>query len=83
MQSFSEYTPDPERPPLKATVVKSVIMLVFREGKSAEEEQKSWTFWHTRQHSVKQRILDDETKNSVNIVGGIDEVSHNALAVYW
>jgi len=33
-------------------------MLVFREEKSAEEEAKAWQFWHGRQHSAKQRILD-------------------------
>lgn len=33
-------------------------MLVFREEKSPEEEAKAWQFWHGRQHSVKQRILD-------------------------
>lgn len=36
----------------------SVIMLVFREEKSPEDEIKAWQFWHARQHSVKQRILD-------------------------
>ena len=36
-----------------------------REGKTAEEEMKAWTFWHHRQHSVKQRILDADTKNSM------------------
>ena len=66
---FSEYTPDPERPPLKSTTVKSVIMLVFREGKTVEEEMKAWAFWHSRQHSVKQRILDADTKNSGNLIG--------------
>jgi hypothetical protein len=33
-------------------------MLVFREEKSPEDEIKAWQFWHARQHSVKQRILD-------------------------
>lgn len=36
----------------------SVVMLVFREEKSPEDETKAWQFWHSRQHSVKQRILD-------------------------
>lgn len=36
----------------------SVIMLMFREEKSPEDEIKAWQFWHSRQHSVKQRILD-------------------------
>lgn len=33
-------------------------MLMFREEKSSEDEIKAWQFWHGRQHSVKQRILD-------------------------
>ena len=37
----------------------------FREGKTQEEELKAWQFWHSRQHSVKQRILDADTKNSI------------------
>lgn len=38
--------------------LQSVIMLMFREEKSPEDEIKAWQFWHSRQHSVKQRILD-------------------------
>ena len=64
-------------------MVKSVIMVVFREGKSQDEEMKYWNFWHSRQHSVKQRILDADTKNSVGLTHPIEEISHNALAVYW
>lgn len=40
------------------TLTQSVIMLMFREEKSPEDEIKAWQFWHSRQHSVKQRILD-------------------------
>lgn len=77
-----EYIPDPDRP-LKAQTVKSIVMLMFREEKSPEDEIKAWQFWHGRQHSVKQRILDADTKNSVGFVGCIEEVAHNAIAVYW
>lgn len=31
---------------------------MFREEKSPDDEIKAWQFWHSRQHSVKQRILD-------------------------
>merc|ERR1712142_786408 len=48
-----------------------------------EEEIKAWQFWHQRQHSVKQRIIDVDTKNSHGLVGHIEELSHNAIAVYW
>jgi transcription factor CP2-like protein len=59
------------------------VLLVFREEKTHEEEVKAWQFWHSRQHSVKQRILDADTKNSSGIVGPIEEVTHNAISFYW
>ncbi|XP_077496796.1 grainy head isoform X2 [Amblyomma americanum] len=77
-----EYVPDQDKP-LRNTPVKSLIMLVFREEKSPEDEIKAWQFWHSRQHSVKQRILDADTKNSMGIIGQIEEVTHNAIAFYW
>lgn len=58
-------------------------MLVFREEKTSEEEAKAWQFWHSRQHSIKQRIFDADTKNSIGLVGCIEETSHNAISVYW
>nr|CAD7198077.1 unnamed protein product [Timema douglasi] len=45
--------------------MKSVVMLMFREEKSPEDEIKAWQFWHGRQHSVKQRILDAAANNSI------------------
>ena len=69
--------------PLKSTTVKTIVMLVFREEKSLEEEMKAWQFWHSRQHSVKQRILDADMKNSGGILGPVEEISHNAIAFYW
>ncbi|XP_063821536.1 protein grainyhead isoform X2 [Ostrinia nubilalis] len=77
-----EYIHDPDKP-LKNQTVKSVVMLMFREEKSPEDEIKAWQFWHGRQHSVKQRILDADTKNSIGLAGCIEEVAHNAIAVYW
>jgi transcription factor CP2-like protein len=77
-----EYIPESDKH-LKSQTVKTVVMLVFREEKSPEDEIKAWQFWHGRQHSVKQRILDADTKNSVGLAGSIDEVAHNAIAIYW
>ncbi|GIX68131.1 hypothetical protein CEXT_452971 [Caerostris extrusa] len=77
-----EYINDPERT-LRSCTVKSTVMLVFREEKSPDDELKAWKFWHSRQHSVKQRILDADTKNSCGIIGQIEEVTHNAIAFYW
>ncbi|XP_076368056.1 uncharacterized protein LOC143255763 isoform X2 [Tachypleus tridentatus] len=77
-----EYIPDPDKP-LRNATVRSVIMLVFREEKTPEDEIKAWQFWHGRQHSIKQRILDADTKNSSGIIGQIEEITHNAIAFYW
>ena len=33
-------------------------MVVFRDDKSLEDERKAWEFWHSRQHSYKQRVID-------------------------
>lgn len=77
-----EYIPDPERQ-LKSATVKTLMLLVFREEKSHEDEIKAWQFWHSRQHSIKQRILDADTKNSSGIIGTIEEVTHNSISFYW
>nr|CAH7726301.1 unnamed protein product [Callosobruchus chinensis] len=77
-----EYIHNPDKQ-LKSQTVKSIVMLMFREEKNPEDEIKAWQFWHGRQHSVKQRILDADTKNSVGLVGCIEEVAHNAIAIYW
>ncbi len=38
--------------------IQSVVMVVFREDKSYDDEMKCWQYWHSRQHSPKQRIMD-------------------------
>jgi len=74
----------PEGRPLPNGIVKSLVCVVFREEKVAAEELKAWEFWHSRQHSVKQRIFDIDTKNSMGVIpNGIDEVAHNAILVRW
>jgi len=65
--------------------VKSVVMLVFRDAKLPEDETNAWEFWHGRQPSPNQRIIDAET-NSINDQCGIveiEDVAYNAIAVYW
>ncbi|RUS90145.1 hypothetical protein EGW08_002112 [Elysia chlorotica] len=69
---------------IKCSVVKSVIVLTFREEKPMDEERRAWEFWHGRQHSYKQRILDIDTKNCQGVLPqNIEEVSFNAVAVKW
>lgn len=66
----------------------SVVMLMFREEKSPEDEIKAWQFWHGRQHSVKQRILDagkylpsqqTNPKNRIMMVICRDNTENNLL----
>ncbi|KHN73726.1 Protein grainyhead [Toxocara canis] len=77
-----DYIPDLCKP-LKSATVKSQLMIVFREDKTYEEEIKTWQFWHSRQHSVKQRILEIDSKNSSGMIGQIEEIAHNAVQFYW
>jgi len=41
-----------------AVCVQSVVMVLFRERHSFDEEQTAWELWHMRQHSFKQRVID-------------------------
>ncbi|KAK3089720.1 hypothetical protein FSP39_005877 [Pinctada imbricata] len=65
-------------------MVKSVIMVVFREDKSLDDERKAWEFWHSRQHSHKQRVIDIDTKDSQGVQpSNITEIAYNAVSVRW
>lgn len=33
-------------------------MVVFSEDKNRDEQLKYWKYWHSRQHTAKQRVLD-------------------------
>lgn len=33
-------------------------MVVFSEDKNRDEQLKYWKYWHARQHTAKQRVLD-------------------------
>jgi len=81
-----EYRPNPaETLHTDLTDVKSVVMLVFRDAKNPEDEVNAWEFWHQRQPTSKQRIIDAETNNITDDCGisHIEDVSYNAIAVYW
>lgn len=39
-------------------LLQSVIMVVFGEDKCRDEQLKNWKYWHSRQHTAKQRVLD-------------------------
>jgi len=81
-----EYRANPAEPfQGDMTSVKSVIMLVFRDAKNPEDELNAWDFWHQRQPTNKQRIIDAETNNMGEQCGiqHIEDVSYNAIALYW
>lgn len=33
-------------------------MVVFGEDKCRDEQLRNWKYWHSRQHTAKQRVLD-------------------------
>jgi len=81
-----EYRPNPAEPYHgDMSNVKSVVMLVFRDAKNPEDEINAWEFWHQRQPTSKQRIIDAETNNMSDECGitQIEDISYNAIAVYW
>ena len=81
-----EYRPNPTEPfHGDMASVKSVVMLVFRDAKNPDDEVNAWEFWHQRQPTSKQRIIDAETNNMSEECGiqQIEDVSYNAIAVYW
>jgi hypothetical protein len=38
--------------------VRSIVSVVFGDGKCEEEQLKHWKYWHSRQHTAKQRVID-------------------------
>ncbi|KAG8441751.1 hypothetical protein GDO86_010795 [Hymenochirus boettgeri] len=64
--------------------VRSVIMVVFSEDKNRDEQLKFWKYWHSRQHTAKQRVLDiADYKESFNTIGNIEEIAYNAVSFTW
>jgi len=81
-----EYRPSPTEPIHgDMSTVKTVVMLVFRDAKNPEDEVNAWEFWHQRQPTAKQRIIDAETNNMSEECGisQIEDVAYNGIAVYW
>nr|XP_019829019.1 PREDICTED: grainyhead-like protein 2 homolog [Bos indicus] len=46
--------------------VRSVVMVVFSEDKNRDEQLKYWKYWHSRQHTAKQRVLDIDAENALH-----------------
>ncbi|XP_058610613.1 grainyhead-like transcription factor 2b isoform X2 [Onychostoma macrolepis] len=69
---------------LRHPISKSVIMVVFSEDKNRDEQLKYWKYWHSRQHTAKQRVLDiADYKESFNTIGNIEEIAYNAVSFTW
>ncbi|KAM9353930.1 grainyhead-like protein 2 homolog isoform 2-T2 [Symphorus nematophorus] len=64
--------------------VRSVIMVVFEEDKCRDEQLKNWKYWHSRQHTAKQRVLDiADYKESFSTIGNVEEIAYNAVSFTW
>ncbi|XP_054945016.1 grainyhead-like protein 1 homolog isoform X2 [Physeter macrocephalus] len=64
--------------------VRSVIMVVFAEDKSREDQLRHWRYWHSRQHTAKQRCIDiADYKESFNTISNIEEIAYNAISFTW
>uniref|UniRef100_A0A8C7PAI8 Grainyhead like transcription factor 1 n=1 Tax=Oncorhynchus mykiss TaxID=8022 RepID=A0A8C7PAI8_ONCMY len=63
---------------------RSVVMLVFGEEKFTEDQLKHWRYWHSRQHTAKQRCIDiADYKESFNTIASIEEIAYNAISFTW
>ncbi|XP_069092015.1 grainyhead-like protein 1 homolog isoform X3 [Pleurodeles waltl] len=64
--------------------VRSVIMVVFAEDKCREDQLRHWKYWHSRQHTAKQRCIDiADYKESFNTISNIEEIAYNAISFTW
>ncbi|XP_059196261.1 grainyhead-like protein 2 homolog isoform X2 [Centropristis striata] len=79
--SKASFTSSPHQPRGK---VRSVIMVVFGEDKCRDEQLKNWKYWHSRQHTAKQRVLDiSDYKESFSTIGNVEEIAYNAVSFTW
>ncbi|XP_011483182.1 grainyhead-like protein 2 homolog isoform X1 [Oryzias latipes] len=66
------------------SIVQSVIMVVFGEDKGRDEQLRNWKYWHSRQHTAKQRVLDiADYKESFSTIGNVEEIAYNAVSFTW
>uniref|UniRef100_H2ZM15 Grh/CP2 DB domain-containing protein n=1 Tax=Ciona savignyi TaxID=51511 RepID=H2ZM15_CIOSA len=63
--------------------VTSVVQIVFGDGKPEEEQLSHWKYWHARQHTAKQRIIDIADYKESCMISDIDEFAHNAISFSW
>ncbi|XP_026228442.1 grainyhead-like protein 2 homolog [Anabas testudineus] len=66
------------------SVVQTVIMVVFGKDKCRDEQLKNWKYWHSHQHTAKQRVLDiADYKESFSTIGNVEEIAYNAVSFTW
>ncbi|KAK6295043.1 grainyhead-like protein 1 homolog [Coregonus clupeaformis] len=71
-------------PPHLSGEVRSVVMLVFGEEKLTEDQLKNWKYWHSRQHTAKQRCIDiADYKERFNTIANIEEIAYNGISFTW
>ncbi|XP_028984330.1 grainyhead-like protein 2 homolog [Betta splendens] len=64
--------------------VQTAIMVVFGKDKCRDEQLKNWKYWHSHQHTAKQRVLDiADYKESFSTVGNVEEIAYNAVSFTW
>ncbi|KAJ7989248.1 hypothetical protein DPEC_G00317520 [Dallia pectoralis] len=69
---------------LTTNKVKTVVMAVFENDKSAEIQLRCWNHWHARQPTVKQRVIDiADYKEVFSGISHVEEVAFNALSFIW
>ena len=57
--------------------------MVFGDEKPEQEQLKHWKYWHSRQHTTKQRVIDIADYKESAMVANIHEFSHNAISFRW
>ncbi|XP_034552844.1 grainyhead-like protein 2 homolog isoform X2 [Notolabrus celidotus] len=66
------------------SIVQSVIMVVFGDDKCRDEQLNNWKYWHSRQHTAKQRVLDiADYKETFSMIGNVEEIAYNAVSFTW
>ncbi|XP_015265790.1 PREDICTED: grainyhead-like protein 1 homolog [Gekko japonicus] len=53
-------------------------------NKTREDQLRHWKYWHSRQHTAKQRCIDiADYKESFNTISNIEEIAYNAISFTW
>jgi len=67
----------------KTTQVTSIVQIVFGDEKQEDEQLRNWKYWHARQHTARQRVIDIADYKECCSVNDVDEIAHNAISFSW